>query len=318
MNRDLAILARGDRPEFEHSLVEAIYEASPDGILVVDEHAVVVSRNQRFLDVWHIEPEALVGGGERSLTGSGDEKVLEQALGLVAEPDVFMQRVQELYADPVLEDVCFIDLTDGRTLERHSRALWASDGAYLGRVWFFRDITAHKQTEQALKAMSLRDELTGVANRRSFFERGATEFARARRSGQALSLVMVDIDHFKQVNDRWGHAAGDAVLMNLCACAQAELREVDLFARFGGEEFAALLPDTTLAGATVLAERLRARVAAQVTTWEGEAIRYTLSAGVATLGSHDASVETLLRRADDALYAAKRAGRDRVMRQAPD
>lgn len=304
-----------DQREFDHSLIAAIHEASPDGILVVDAQGVIVSHNRRLFEVLGIAPEEIPGDHGGMLAERPDQLLLSRTLDLVKNRDSFLQRVQELYADPLLEDHCEVEMKDGRTIERHSTALWDTQHRYLGRVWFFRDITARKQVERELLEMSHTDPLTGAANRRYFFERAAVELARARRFGRELSLIMLDIDHFKRVNDRWGHAAGDKVLKNLCACAQGVLRQEDLLARVGGEEFAVLAPDTGPEGAFGLAERLRKNVAAQVVTEGGDAMTYTLSAGVATLASHDASVEAVLKRADEALYAAKNAGRNRTLRR---
>lgn len=300
--------------EFEHSLIEAIHEASPDGILVVDGNGMVVSHNKRMFEVFDIAPEEVLHVGDEDLVGKPDDHLLSRALELIRDPDSFLQRVQELYANPDIEDLCEIELKDGRTLERHSKALWGANRRYIGRVWFFRDITARKELERALEEISYRDPLTGVANRRHFFERAREEFARGRRYGNELSLIMVDIDHFKRINDRWGHAAGDRVLRNLCNAAQAVLRQEDLLGRLGGEEFAVLVPDTGLDGAFIVAERLRLQIAAQAVTEGSDIIRYTVSAGVTTLAAEDSSTECALQRADEALYVAKRAGRNCVAR----
>nr|WP_164084905.1 sensor domain-containing diguanylate cyclase [Pseudazoarcus pumilus] len=228
--------------EFEHSLIKAIHEASPDGILVVDEQDRVVSYNQRFLAIFGLNLTEL---HDPDVDGPlHDDALLSGALQAIRDPEAFLQRVRALYADPTIHDVTEIELVDGRTLERHSTALWTDDRRYLGRVWFFRDITDRKCHEQLLEAQSRRDPLTGVANRRGFFNRAGEAFARARRSGLALSVIMLDIDLFKGINDRYGHAAGDQVLRHLCRVAASVVRETDLFARIGGEEFVVLAPDT--------------------------------------------------------------------------
>lgn len=313
--RETATDDAGNRREFEHSLIMAINEASPDGILVVDDQEMIVSHNQRLFDVLGIAPEEISGDCDGVLNALPDRPLLSRVLEMVRDRDGFLRRVQELYADPLLEDHCEIEMKDGRTIERHSQALWGDSRRYLGRVWFFRDITERKRFENNLLDMSHRDPLTGVANRRFFHERAAEEIARARRFGRQLSFIMVDIDHFKRINDRWGHAAGDKVLKNLCASAQAVLRQVDIFARVGGEEFAVLVPDTNLDGAFELAERLRRHVEGQAVAEGGDTMTYTISAGVATLAPGDALAEDVLQRADEALYAAKHAGRNRTLRK---
>jgi diguanylate cyclase (GGDEF)-like protein len=298
--------------EFQTSLVRAINESSPDGILVVSGDGVVVSHNQRFLHVMRIPDdyiESLPGG---TAIGKLDQSLLSLAVERVLNPESFLERVRELYADPEQDDHCEIELRDGRTLERHSTVLRSEHGKYLGRVWFFRDITERKRTETALRELAHHDPLTGVPNRRLFFVSAAREFARARRSQRPLSLISIDIDHFKNINDQYGHAAGDEVLKSLSYTWGRLLREVDLLSRLGGEEFAVLLPDTALVGAHLVAERLRQSVAQHEVTENTEEIRCTISAGVSTLQPADASIDDILRRADESLYRAKKAGRNRV------
>jgi len=217
-----------------------------------------------------------------------------------------------LYADPSLDDHCEIELKDGRTLERHSTVLRGARDRDLGRIWFFRDVTTRKQMERSLKELASHDPLTGVANRRYFFERAGEEFARSRRHHHALSVVMIDIDHFKRINDHYGHFRGDDVLKAVCKAFHAQLRESDLLARIGGEEFVILLADIDPDGARSLAERLRQSVADLTISSEGAEIRWTVSVGVSTLTPADATIEDCLKRADQALYRAKATGRNRV------
>lgn len=301
---------------FERSLVEAILEASPDGILVVDDQGVIICHNHRLLEVLGIPPGTISGGEDGDLAGVDDKHLLAQALRLFREPEAFLERVERLYADPGLKDHCELACRDGRTLERHSKALWDEGRRYVGRVWFFRDITARKRVEHALEQLAQHDPLTGAANRRHFFARAAEELARARRHGDALSLVMLDLDHFKRINDHWGHATGDRVLQAFAARVRSLLRREDLFGRIGGEEFVVLLPATGLEGALQLAERLRWHTEGLELEENDERVSVTTSAGVATLGTGDASLDTLLQRADEALYVAKRAGRNRSFCQA--
>jgi two-component system, cell cycle response regulator len=154
--------------------------------------------------------------------------------------------------------------------------------------------------------MALSDPLTSLANRRSFEEAFARETARARRSNEPVSVVMVDIDHFKRVNDDHGHDMGDEVLRHVGGRLPKAARPMDVCARLGGEEFVVLLPGCTPVEAIQVAERLRAAIASDAP------LPVTASAGVATLGVHVAEPDDLLTAADEALYAAKHAGRDRV------
>ncbi len=172
-----------------------------------------------------------------------------------------------------------------------------------------RDITERKRDEAELKRLATHDELTGLANRRTFDQRIADELARARRYGHGLSLVLMDIDHFKRINDTFGHPVGDRVLADIARTLRAMVREHELIARVGGEEFAWILPEANAVGALAAAERAFAAVA-------GRPLEYvspvTLSAGICPV-SEGLDATELYRRADNALLAAKQAGRDRIV-----
>jgi diguanylate cyclase (GGDEF)-like protein/PAS domain S-box-containing protein len=299
-------------PEFQGLLAKAIYETTPDGILVVDAAGTVVSHNHQFAEIWQLQLPQVNGVPTDTAIGSADALVLAAVLEKVQDQAAFLARVRELYDNPQLGDHCEIALKDGRTLERHSTVLHGDDGGYLGRVWFFRDITTQKKIEHALAEQARHDPLTGSANRRYFFERAQQEFARAQRYQMPLSIACIDVDHFKETNDRYGHAAGDEVLKSLCSYGQSLLRESELFARIGGEEFAILMPNTSLGGATHLAERLRRVAANSKLSFNNQEIELQISIGVAKLKTSDGSIEDCLRRADSALYSAKQNGRNRV------
>jgi diguanylate cyclase (GGDEF)-like protein len=165
---------------------------------------------------------------------------------------------------------------------------------------------SNRRLEDALeriREIATRDELTGTYNRRFLMESLARELARAGRSGGGLSVCLIDVDHFKAVNDTLGHAAGDGVLKQVAEIAGRGLRAIDVFGRFGGEEFLLLLPDTDRAGARVVAERIRAAVAAET--------RVTVTIGVAQHAGDGAAA--VLARADQALYRGKAAGRNTVL-----
>jgi diguanylate cyclase (GGDEF)-like protein len=165
------------------------------------------------------------------------------------------------------------------------------------------------RTEQ----LAATDPLTGIPNRRRFLDVLRREFAVSRRYGNSLSCVSLDLDHFKEVNDAAGHSAGDEVLTRLAEILTSSVREVDVCARFGGDEFALLLPHTPLDKALIVVERIRGRLLALRATWPGPAALVSLSAGIAsTMENWIKSPADLLDAADRALYRAKRLGRDRV------
>jgi diguanylate cyclase (GGDEF)-like protein len=165
----------------------------------------------------------------------------------------------------------------------------------------------------AVQRQAITDELTGLVNRRRFFEAMEAEITRARELGRPLSVILADLDRFKRVNDRFGHPAGDEVLKEFARRLRAHSREVDVAGRLGGEEFALLLPETDLEGAAVGAERLRGSLSgSSLTLTTGEKLSVTASFGVAQL-SVGQSADDLLRRCDLALYRAKAEGRNRVV-----
>ncbi len=175
------------------------------------------------------------------------------------------------------------------------------------------DITQRKRLEAELRELASTDELTGLANRRQFMQRLEEELERLRRqTTRAACVLMLDLDHFKRVNDQHGHAAGDRLLQHFAQLLRQELRSVDTPARMGGEEFAVILPGTDLAAAQGIAQRICERLAAQPFHAGAQQLNVTVSVGVAALDAADLSADAVLARADAALYRAKAGGRNRV------
>ncbi len=167
-----------------------------------------------------------------------------------------------------------------------------------------------------LARQAARDSLTGLLNRRSFMAELERELARARRGGGILSLAMLDLDHFKVLNDAHGHPAGDEVLRAIAASMQASVRKPDVLGRYGGEEFTLLMPDTDAQMAVSVCERIRIAVQMSGVEWGGSRLSITISGGVAAFALNGTSADALIAAADAALYEAKHAGRNRVV-QAP-
>jgi diguanylate cyclase (GGDEF)-like protein len=202
-----------------------------------------------------------------------------------------MRRVLEL----ARETLVLVSFRSGRSAHQAERAI--------------EELASEKR---ALERRSQRDALTGIANRGhgEEFLRGAAETA--EREGLPIAVVLCDVDHFKLVNDGYGHATGDALLKAVAGALADGVRQTDLVARWGGDEMLAILPDTDAAGAALVAERMRARIHQLVVTGPaGEAVHAGLSVGVGT-AARGAPVTSLLAAADAALYEAKRAGRNRV------
>ena len=167
--------------------------------------------------------------------------------------------------------------------------------------------------QKNLELLATCDSLTGLYNNRTFYGMGRSELLRSRRSGHAMSLLMFDLDYFKNVNDSFGHVAGDYVLTHVGRITEQTSRSTDIIARMGGDEFAIILPETPIELAKKAAERLFDSISSEPCEWESKKIRLSLSIGVTSMSPDDPDFDTLLRRADDALYQAKRSGRNQIV-----
>lgn len=176
-------------------------------------------------------------------------------------------------------------------------------------VWVACNITRRHQLEAELQHLSETDALTGAYNRRKLLDALTVSLDQYKARQTPAAVLLIDVDYFKSINDRFGHIEGDKVLRGLTQHAITHLREGDLFARFGGEEFALLLPNTSLAAAELIADRLRLSIA-EGTFLSGGNLKVTVSIGLSTIQPQDQAIESVLHRADDALYTAKRNGRN--------
>jgi diguanylate cyclase (GGDEF)-like protein/PAS domain S-box-containing protein len=300
--------------------VREILAASPIAIMVVAPNAVLIN--------YANSPLGLLLGREASAMSTTRPKEI------FAEPSEFERYFAESLTGKQLRNV------EVRLIHHDGSSPWALmsthsvvfNGTPSIAFWFF-DISDRKAAEEALheserqkeatilrleeaqenlRRLADRDILTNVPNRRYFQLMSSHEFERARRSSSSLCLLMIDIDRFKRVNDVYGHQAGDAVLSATAAVLDGAKRKADILARFGGEEFVVLLPETATPGAFELAEKLRSSVALAPVSWRDHELAITISIGVGTLTAADATIDSLIARADAALYEAKRLGRNRV------
>lgn len=180
-------------------------------------------------------------------------------------------------------------------------------------VLVIRLVRLLNQARATVEKLAISDSLTGVSNRRHGMELMANEISKAQRLNHPLCCLLIDIDHFKQINDNYGHSAGDQVLIKVAAAMQKALRRYDILFRYGGEEFVVIFPELTLAEARISAERIR-QICAELplSTEDGQQIRLTLSGGLTALQEMDSDADRLLKRADAALYQAKGNGRNRI------
>ncbi|MGE4554115.1 MAG: PAS domain S-box protein, partial [Desulfovibrionaceae bacterium] len=271
-----------DRRRSEQALMEreetirAMSEASHDAIVMVDGEGRV--------SFWNRAAERIFGYSAQEATGREVHELVapepEQARARTG-----LSRFARTGAGALVGKM--VEMTarrkDGGTFPLELSVAAFRVGGQWRAVATLRDITRRKQWQQRLEELATTDELTGVHNRRNFLELARRELERSRRYGRPLSLLMLDVDHFKKVNDTWGHDAGDEVLRHLARTCQAELREVDVFGRIGGEEFAALLSETGCEAAWATAERLRRAVEAgraPVAAAPGGGLAVTISLGV--------------------------------------
>lgn len=225
-------------------------------------------------------------------------------------------RILQIGGEVIIEDLGSANgtLVNGTMIQHH--VLQEGDKIRLGSTTMLKFTYQDKLDESFQQQMidaALRDGLTRAYNKKFFLDRLETEFAYARRHKSVLSLVMFDVDHFKRINDTYGHLAGDAVLVHLARITQSTIRTEDVLARYGGEEFAVICRGTPLLNAGVLGERLRSKVELEHFEYDGKKLPVTISVGVAALPESPASSALdLVRDADMALYEAKRSGRNRV------
>ena len=253
-------------------------------------------RCESLFDTPSLEPLPLTRLAEQEWKDAAGERWLEAEAPVAGSP----LRVHLLHPTAQLKSL--------------RRTLWMGAGlaVLLGwaAIWGIERIWLRMA---ALRRLSWQDPLTQVFNRRGFENRSAREWARALRFGRPLALLALDLDHFKRVNDAHGHPAGDFVLRATSALCKLQLREVDILARMGGEEFSILLPETGLEQAKAVAERIRQAVQNMGATWEGALIPMTLSIGLAVRLPSDNALAEVFGRADEALYRAKESGRNQTM-----
>jgi len=200
------------------------------------------------------------------------------------------------------------EIGDGRILSVRANPIPGG-----GVSTLYTDITERKAFEKRLIDMATRDELTGLINRREFFTIAAHEEEPAKREGHVVSVMMLDADYFKKINDTYGHAAGDDVLRDLAANCRKIFRKTDVVGRYGGEEFAVMLPGAEEKMAKVIAERIRSSIEQSTVIIDDVEISYTVSIGIACATGKGVRIEELLDRADRALYTAKAEGRNRAV-----
>jgi diguanylate cyclase (GGDEF)-like protein/PAS domain S-box-containing protein len=284
-------------------LVSAL-EAAANGIVITDPDARIEWVNPAFETLTGYRREEVMGIRPAELVKSGlhDQAFYSTMWQTILAGQTWRGEIINKKRDGSLynEELIIAPVLDESGVVRHF-------------VGIKQDISERKRLEAELLQLATTDSLTGLPNRRQFLALLEQESARQKRCSEpARSLLMLDLDHFKQINDCHGHAAGDAVLRHFADLVRANLRKTDLAGRLGGEEFAILLIGSDLASASEFAEGLRKEVAADLVEFDGKTLRVNVSIGVTQLSAADASADVTLARADTALYLAKERGRNRV------
>jgi diguanylate cyclase (GGDEF)-like protein/PAS domain S-box-containing protein len=285
---------------------KVLVEQSRDGIVVLNDQGGVYEANKQFADMLGYKMEEC----ERLHIWDWDSRwTREELLNMVSSVDAAGDNFETRFRR---KDGSMLDVeisTNGATIK--------------GKKYVFcvcRDITQRKKDEEEirlkneqLREMAMTDDLTGLNNRRFFFLRGEGEIQRARRFRTPLSLLMIDLDHFKNINDTLGHEAGDKVLRCVASIIQDNIRQIDILARLGGEEFGVLLPNTDAQEAAALAERLRVAVEQAGCRVQEQTVYVTVSIGIDSGRDDDLNLDSLLSRADDAMYQAKSRSRNQTV-----
>lgn len=285
------------------SLLTSTFEATADGILVVDTNDKIVTYNQKFLEMWNI-PEEIIGLMD-------NRAAVNFVLGQLSNAESFLNVTDKLTLNPETKNTDLLILKDGKVYERYSHPQ-ILDGKTVGRVLSFRDITERKRAEKQLLHDAFHDALTGLANRALFMDhlRMAIERGKSRHSN-LYSVLFLDFDRFKVVNDSLGHAEGDKLLRYIARRLESATRTGDLVARLGGDEFVILLSEMVEEDDAVkVAERIRNSLE-EAFDLSGREIFITASIGIALSTAGHENAEDMLRDADIAMYHAKDNGRAR-------
>ncbi|MFH2134690.1 MAG: diguanylate cyclase [Pseudomonadota bacterium] len=278
-----------------------------DGLLVMDQGGRITFANPEALSLLGYSMDELLGGDMHEMLHVRPDGTPEP------RAECRMLKVKQTGATYRGEEETF-RCKDGSILPLSvSASVIVREGKVNSIVVAFHDITLRKQLELELERRAQTDALTGLSNRRHFYELAESELLRSRRYAAPMAVLMLDLDYFKLINDTHGHHAGDEVLKSFSQTCLQTLREIDVVARIGGEEFAVLMPETSAEQGLEVAERLRVALAESVVVVEGgERLHFTVSIGATCLCAGDQNIDEVLKRADEALYQAKHAGRNTV------
>lgn len=300
------------KSNFDQKLFRFV-EDSQDGYALLDSDDVLIYCNRSYSDAIRIPHDELIGMYFEDIL----RRSYAEGEGIKIDSDdieewlKYVRSVRRIKKFRIFE----VDYMDGRWFLISEQINEAGE-----MLLQLKEMTKQKALEKGLHSsleslakLALTDELTKVANRRSFVDSVNSELSRCRRTGASMSLLIFDLDHFKKINDNYGHPAGDKVLIHISKLVSESLRAYDILGRIGGEEFGVFLSNTPIEKAIEIAERIRSSIENSSINFEGTKISFSASIGMTTLGC-SAKFEELYEQADQALYEAKQAGRNQVVR----
>ncbi|MBL8447178.1 MAG: diguanylate cyclase [Zoogloeaceae bacterium] len=291
----------------ERQRMSALLNVIRLGILFMDRDHRVQYYNQALSQIWGYEED-------ENLLGVRDVVLQSRIVRLIRQPEVYLEHVRRVVAEAQVSEPFEIEFVDGRIITDKSTVVEGADGhGAIGRVWIYEDVTEARETSRKLVELAERDPLTNLYNRRRFHEEVERVLADATRRGDEVGLVVLDLDGFKPINDRYGHQAGDEVLVTLARELGRIVRRNEMFFRLGGDEFAILASDASEAALSELAKRVVDKTAALSFRFadDDDPVGVTASLGLALYPRHARDGERLMAAADAAMYRAKVVGRNR-------
>lgn len=287
---------------FQKALMDCQIETSLDGIAVVSSDRRFLVFNARFVDMWRFPPQVV--------EARSSEAALDFARELVVDPANFSEKIEYLYEHRGEHSRDEVALKDGRVFDRYSAPVTDDEGAYLGRVWYYRDVTEQKLAEADIFRLAHHDHLTGLPNRIAFLERLDHAMKQATRNNRLVAVMFLDLDRFKTINDTLGHDVGDHLLKAVAERLNACVREGDTVTRLGGDEFTIVLENLhEISDAALVAQKILAALA-QPFNVKSHEVFVTTSIGISVYPLDEGSCDNLLRNADSAMYRAKELGRN--------
>lgn len=300
-----------EESEQERARLVSLLSAMNLGILFVGADGRVIYHNPAFNRMWAIDESD-------PLVGVPVNEVLLKSSSMLARPDHFSKHLLSVLETRETSSSFEIQLADGRMFTELDFPVRDKLGRFIGHLWIYEDVTHERQTAEQLIYLAERDPLTGLYNRHRFQSELERVVSDAQRREERCAVIFFDLDEFKEVNDNFGHRAGDALLIRVAGEAGTLIRRNETFARLGGDEFAILLPSVKANEAEVLAERVVRAVAQIPFRFEGRNLRLTTSLGVAYLPDHAAVADELVAKADIAMYQAKQAGKNAIRIHEPE